>query len=235
MLLAHAQIYENYKKMNLKGKVGLTLTGDFGVPFHGGPSHNHSADQHAARAWNTFHINWILQPLLDGDWPKMMSERIPASRLPRFTPAEKELVRDSVDFVGLMHTNYKLVSYKERQTDIEPESFQHDMNVTVIPDWRARQTSAVKQRISKTAQSVFDSLKWVNSVIEESGKEVPIIFMAGVAGESDAVEDLEKRRRNMADTAITSDHQKQVMTHRNAVKINKLKNVRHATHQKLNC
>ena len=38
-------------------------------------------------------------------------------------------------------------------------------------------------------------------------------MMSGVAGEGDAIMELEKRRQNIADTAMTSDHQKQVLTH----------------------
>ena len=38
-------------------------------------------------------------------------------------------------------------------------------------------------------------------------------MMSGVAGEGDAIIELEKRRQNIADTAMTSDHQKQVLTH----------------------
>ena len=209
MLLAHAQIYDNYQKLGLSGKIGMTMTGDFVMPFN----KDVSEDILAAERWNTFHLNWIMEPLLTGDWPSAMLSQIPAARLPRFTPAEKTLLKNSVDFIGLMHKSYKVVSWKERQTDIEMESYDHDVNVTEMYDWKARQTSAIYQRMSKTASSVFEVLKYTNNVMTSIGNKKPIIFMSGVSGESEAIEELEKRRQNFHDSAMTSDHQRQTMTH----------------------
>ena len=213
MLLAHAQVYQNYQKLNLPGQVGLTLTADFAMPFNTNTAMFSSEDVLAAERWNQFHINWVLEPLLTGNWPSVMTEQVPEARLPRFTSSEQAMLKNSVDFVGLMHKFYKVVSWKEQQTDIEAESYEHDVNVTEQNDWKARQTTNNNQRISKTATSVYELLKYVNQFMKNIGNQKPMIFMSGSAGESSATEDLQKRRQYVADTAMTSDHQKQTMTH----------------------
>ncbi|KAH9323467.1 hypothetical protein KI387_018106, partial [Taxus chinensis] len=49
----------------------------------------------------------ILDPLFYGDYPASMSSRV-LSRLPKFTDEQIQIVKGSVDFVGINHytTNY---------------------------------------------------------------------------------------------------------------------------------
>jgi len=43
-----------------------------------------------------------LHPIYNGDYPEIMRERL-GDRLPKFSEEEKELIRNSIDFVGLNH------------------------------------------------------------------------------------------------------------------------------------
>ena len=126
--------------MKLPGQVGMTLSGDFAMPLGSQSEEQFSGeDSAAALRWNTFHINWILDPLLSGNWPEMMTDQVPIARLPRFSLQEQNLLKNSIDFVGIMHKTYQVVSLREQQSDIEADSYSHDVNVTVQFDWKARQ------------------------------------------------------------------------------------------------
>ena len=49
--------------------------------------------------------------------------------------------------------------------------------------------------MGKNANSVLEMLKYVSSSMKSQGFDKPIIFMAGSAGEGEAINALDKRRR----------------------------------------
>lgn len=59
-----------------------------------------SADLNATDVYMQFQIGWMADPIfLGGDYPAVMRASQPA--LPRFKPAEKELIAGSADFLAL--------------------------------------------------------------------------------------------------------------------------------------
>ncbi|CAL9226376.1 unnamed protein product [Arabidopsis halleri] len=61
----------------------------------------------AARREIDFIVGWFLDPLVYGDYPKIMKDTL-GERLPRFTLLESQLVKGSIDFLGL---NYYFTQY----------------------------------------------------------------------------------------------------------------------------
>ncbi|CAK7325990.1 unnamed protein product [Dovyalis caffra] len=57
-----------------------------------------------------FQLGWYLNPLYYGDYPEVMHE-ILGERLPKFTEEDKELLRNSIDFVGLNHYTSRFISH----------------------------------------------------------------------------------------------------------------------------
>ncbi|KAF8052772.1 hypothetical protein N665_1507s0001, partial [Sinapis alba] len=105
-LLAHAEAVSLYRKKYQKfqgGKIGTTLIGTWFTPLN----ETSSLDKAAAGRAFDFNVGWFLDPLVYGDYPKTMKEII-GDRLPRFTPQESELVKGSLDFLGL---NYYVTQY----------------------------------------------------------------------------------------------------------------------------
>ena len=51
----------------------------------------------------------LLDPIFQGDYPAVMRERA-GDRLPRFSEEERDMLRGSVDFVGLNHYTTKYVA-----------------------------------------------------------------------------------------------------------------------------
>ncbi|KAJ0981900.1 hypothetical protein J5N97_010155 [Dioscorea zingiberensis] len=59
----------------------------------------YQARQKAQRSWN-FHLRWFVHPIIYGEYPKSV-QGIIKERLPKFSPKEVRMVKDSIDFVGI--------------------------------------------------------------------------------------------------------------------------------------
>ncbi|GFP78592.1 probable inactive beta-glucosidase 14 [Phtheirospermum japonicum] len=63
---------------------------------------NGEDDKEAAKRALAFNVAWTLDPLVFGDYPSEM-KRYHGSELPSFSSEESELLRDSIDFIGINH------------------------------------------------------------------------------------------------------------------------------------
>ncbi|KAG5636252.1 Beta-glucosidase 1B [Sphagnurus paluster] len=98
LIIAHAhavQVYRNHFKRKQGGQIGITLNGDWQMPYDDNPE-NIDAAQHAL----DFAIGWYADPIYLGHYPPYMREVL-GTRLPQFTPAEIALVKGSSDFYGM--------------------------------------------------------------------------------------------------------------------------------------
>ena len=84
IILAHAEAVQEYRNLKLDGRIGIALSTDFALPF----DELLESDVIAADNANIFHIDWLLNPLLTGDWPTEMKDAA-GSRLPGFTKTEE--------------------------------------------------------------------------------------------------------------------------------------------------
>ncbi|KAK7373949.1 hypothetical protein VNO80_07371 [Phaseolus coccineus] len=98
MLLAHgsaARVYrEKYQRMQ-HGLIGfnLLLLGFL-------PQTNSTADIMVVQRVQEFSIGWFMNPFRFGDYPDIMKKNA-GSRLPSFTQKESNLVKGSIDFLGI--------------------------------------------------------------------------------------------------------------------------------------
>ncbi|KAG8914766.1 Beta-glucosidase 1B [Tulasnella sp. 408] len=98
LLISHAhavKIYREEFKPFQKGQIGITLNGDYYMPYDDDPA-NATAGQRAL----DFHIGWYADPVYLGHYPEYMKEVL-GDRLPTFTPEEIALVHGSSDFYGM--------------------------------------------------------------------------------------------------------------------------------------
>ncbi|MCL7024251.1 hypothetical protein MKW94_001030 [Papaver nudicaule] len=101
-LLAHASAASIYKEKyqgKQKGMIGLST-----YVFWGTPSTNSTLDIIATQRAKDFTIGWLINPLIYGDYPDIMREKV-GSRLPFFTKQESKRIKRSWDFIGLNHYN----------------------------------------------------------------------------------------------------------------------------------
>nr|Q25BW4.1 RecName: Full=Beta-glucosidase 1B; AltName: Full=Cellobiase 1B [Phanerodontia chrysosporium]AHH92833.1 beta-galactosidase [synthetic construct]BAE87009.1 beta-glucosidase [Phanerodontia chrysosporium] len=98
VILAHAyavKLYREQFKANRGGQIGITLNGDWAMPYDDSPQ-NIEAAQHALDVA----IGWFADPIYLGQYPAYMKEML-GDRLPEFTPEELAVVKGSSDFYGM--------------------------------------------------------------------------------------------------------------------------------------
>ncbi|XP_057723018.1 beta-glucosidase 46-like [Arachis stenosperma] len=100
IILSHAaavDIYRTKYQSKQGGKIGIVVHIDWFEPFS-----NSTADQLATKRAQAFTINWILDPVILGKYPREM-EKILGPILPKFSSIEKEKLKRGVDFIGINH------------------------------------------------------------------------------------------------------------------------------------
>ncbi|XP_017441348.1 beta-glucosidase 46 [Vigna angularis] len=98
MILSHAaavDLYRNKYQNEQGGKIGIVLHCDSFEPLS-----NSTADKLATERAQSFIINWILDPILFGKYPKEM-EMILGTILPKFSSNDKVKLRRGLDFIGI--------------------------------------------------------------------------------------------------------------------------------------
>ncbi|GMF55082.1 unnamed protein product [Phytophthora fragariaefolia] len=88
-----------------KARISITLNSDAAYPL----DEKNALDVAAAERKMQFELGWFLSPLVTGDYPAIMRERV-GDRLPKFTPEETALVKGSYDLLMLNHYSSKLVT-----------------------------------------------------------------------------------------------------------------------------
>ncbi|XP_051145086.1 beta-glucosidase 12-like [Andrographis paniculata] len=107
ILLSHAVAVELYKKKyqaTQKGKIGITQISHWMVP-----SSKNKLDHEAAYRALDFMYGWFMDPIVDGDYPKIMRS-IVGHRLPQFTKSQSSMLKGSFDFIGLNYYTGKYAS-----------------------------------------------------------------------------------------------------------------------------
>lgn len=116
-IVSHARavkIYRNEFKNKQGGQIGITLHGNFSEPWDAADPEDVEAAQRALE----FEIAWFADPIYgSGDYPSSMRAQL-GSRLPTFTPEEKELVRGSSDFYGMNTYTTFFAKHRTEPADI---------------------------------------------------------------------------------------------------------------------
>ncbi|KAK8981613.1 hypothetical protein V6N11_028023 [Hibiscus sabdariffa] len=106
-LLSHAaavKVYRDKYQASQRGEIGITL-----VTFWYVPKYDTTEDREAANRAREFTFGWFFDPIIYGEYPKSMQALV-GSRLPKFTEAESQMLKGSIDFLG---ANYYTSNYAE--------------------------------------------------------------------------------------------------------------------------
>ncbi|GFP82591.1 beta-glucosidase 40, partial [Phtheirospermum japonicum] len=112
LLLSHATVVDIYKKKykpKQRGSIGISLDS-----FWYKTGNKLTVIQATQRAID-FNLGWFIEPLIVGDYPKSMRDRV-SSQLPSFSPAQSAQVKGSFDFIGINH--YTTWFANENKTNI---------------------------------------------------------------------------------------------------------------------
>lgn len=113
MLLSHAAVVDIYRK-KYKSQQRGSIGASFDVMWYE-PATNTTEDIDATQRAQDFQLGWFIEPLIFGDYPSSMKARV-GDRLPRFTPSESNLLKGSLDFVGINH--YTTWYARNNKTDL---------------------------------------------------------------------------------------------------------------------
>ncbi|KAF7031279.1 hypothetical protein CFC21_042629 [Triticum aestivum] len=174
-LLAHASVASLYREkyqVMQKGVVGISIYSYWSYPLT-----NSTVDLDASQRCKDFLFGWILDPLVFGDYPKVMKKNV-GSRLPSFSKVQSELIKGSLDFIGINHYYSLYVNDRPLETGIR------DYNTDMSVDSRGSRTdpplspSAPPNVPSdpKGLQLVLEYLKETYAVpvyVQENGKHTP--------------------------------------------------------------
>jgi len=97
LLLAHGAAVRVYHDGNYGGNIGIANNCDWREPLSAA-----TADREAAQCALEFFYGWFADPVINGDYPAVMRQRL-GRRLPTFTPTEQKMLQGSADFLGLNH------------------------------------------------------------------------------------------------------------------------------------
>ncbi|KAK4858730.1 hypothetical protein QYF36_021152 [Acer negundo] len=108
-ILAHAtafSIYWSKYKDNQGGQVGLSVDCEWAEA-----NSDRIEDKSAAARRIDFQLGWYLHPIYYGDYPEVM-RKILGDRLPEFTQEDKDLLRNTLDFIGLNHYTSRFIAHE---------------------------------------------------------------------------------------------------------------------------
>nr|BAM29304.1 acyl-glucose-dependent anthocyanin 7-O-glucosyltransferase [Agapanthus africanus] len=123
-LLAHAAVVKLYrtKYQDIQnGWIGFNVYTNWFYPFTNSP-----ADVEAAERVMDFMIGWIINPVVFGDYPKILKKNA-GQRLPSFTKSQSEQVKGSFDFIGINHYSSAYVKDNSNVPMPDLRDFQRDM------------------------------------------------------------------------------------------------------------
>ncbi|XP_019413076.1 PREDICTED: beta-glucosidase 11-like [Lupinus angustifolius] len=153
MLLAHASAARLYRKtyQNLQhGFIGFNLL-TFGLV----PKTNSSEDIRATRRVQDFLVGWFMDPFTFGDYPDIMKKNA-GSRLPFFTKKESNMVKGSIDFLGINF--YYTLYIKNSPSSLKME--ERDYNADMAIEFERNDTPTHQIPITTwRLQRILDSLK----------------------------------------------------------------------------
>uniref|UniRef100_M8ASS1 Hydroxyisourate hydrolase n=1 Tax=Aegilops tauschii TaxID=37682 RepID=M8ASS1_AEGTA len=124
MILAHAsatRLYREKYQAAQKGGVGINVYSSWSYPMT-----NSDVDVEAAKRYLDFVFGWILEPLVSGDYPDVMKKNV-GSRLPSFTKSQSQVVKGTVDFIGINH--YYSMYVNDRPLDKGTRDYSADMSL----------------------------------------------------------------------------------------------------------
>ncbi|PIN05312.1 Beta-glucosidase, lactase phlorizinhydrolase [Handroanthus impetiginosus] len=130
LLLCHAEsvkLYREKYQATQKGEIGTTLVTHWIVPYS-----KSSLDVRAARRALSFIYGWFINPIVYGDYPKIMHSLV-GDRLPKFTEEQSAMLKGSYDFLGL---NYYTGNYAAHIVS-------RSGNITSTSDNRARLSTEI--------------------------------------------------------------------------------------------
>ncbi|XVE64323.1 hypothetical protein DITRI_Ditri07aG0092300 [Diplodiscus trichospermus] len=128
LLLSHAaavKLYREKYQASQEGKIGITIITNWFIP-----KFDTTADHEAASRSLDFLFGWFVDPVIFGEYPKMMRTLV-GRRLPKFTEAQAKMLKGSIDFLGV---NYYTANYAENVPPSNTTNYANDSRAKLTTD-----------------------------------------------------------------------------------------------------
>ncbi|XP_052728900.1 beta-glucosidase 11 isoform X2 [Vigna angularis] len=174
MLLAHASAARVYKKKYQGMQHGLIGFSHLLPGFL--PQTNSTEDLMAVQKVQDFFIGWFMNPFIFGDYPDIMKKNA-GSRLPSFTQQESNLVRGSLDFIGINF--YYTLYVKDSPDNLKKENRDYLADVSAKfqvyhPNDRTKYKVPITPNILlRMLHSLRNAYGNIPIFIQENGQETP--------------------------------------------------------------
>ncbi|EMC98800.1 glycoside hydrolase family 1 protein [Baudoinia panamericana UAMH 10762] len=182
ILISHGaavKVYREEFKAKDGGVIGITLNGDWALPWDA----DDPEDVEACQRKQEFSIAWYGDPIYKGDYPTSMRKQL-GDRLPQFSEDERALVQGSNDFYGMNHycTHY----VKHKSGPAAPEDFTGNLEAGLLTDKNGTPIGPETQSpwLRPYPQGFRKLIKWISDRYDR-----PIIYVTengtSIKGEND--------------------------------------------------
>ncbi|KAL8033812.1 hypothetical protein ABFX02_13G180500 [Erythranthe guttata] len=130
-LLSHAAAVNLYKTKYQevqKGKIGITINSFWFLSYNGTRENMDARD----RAFD-FMLGWVMDPITFGKYPDSMRKRV-GNRLPEFTKEEEQMLKGSINFLGLNYYSgqYAINILRDPNTDDDDDAVSYVTDSGVV-------------------------------------------------------------------------------------------------------
>ncbi|KGN59489.2 hypothetical protein Csa_002346 [Cucumis sativus] len=167
-ILAHASaanLYRTKYKDKQHGQIGISI---YGISL--APSTNSKEDAHVAQIARQFFFDWVLRPLMVGDYSSMM-KKIVGSKLPIFTKDEGNLVKGSYDFIGITYYGDLSCKYLPSNSSVEYRDVYADLQVQMRFLSRAEKSLTSAKSLKGVLEYLIQDFANPPIIIYENGFE----------------------------------------------------------------
>ncbi|KMT14694.1 hypothetical protein BVRB_4g074620 isoform A [Beta vulgaris subsp. vulgaris] len=129
-ILAHASASSVYKEKYQEkqgGQLGFVVDCEWAEP-----ASDSVEDKYAAERRLAFQLGWYLDPIFFGDYPQVMHERL-GDKLPKFSQEERDLLQNSIDFIGLNHYTTRYIAHSTENP--EEHEYYAAQEIERIAEW----------------------------------------------------------------------------------------------------
>ncbi|PIN14108.1 Beta-glucosidase, lactase phlorizinhydrolase [Handroanthus impetiginosus] len=186
-LLAHAEavsIYNKKYKDKQGGQIGLVVDCEWSEALS-----DRVEDRNAAARRLDFQLGWYLDPIYYGDYPKSMQEKL-GDFLPKFSERDKELLKNSVDFIGLNHYTTRFV--RHAADNPEHNDFYRVQEAERIAEWEGGETIGEKAASSWLYMVPWGVRKLLNYISLRYNNPPIYITENGMDDEDDGMSSLDE-------------------------------------------